>query len=112
MNKIAVLIPKRIIYISLSCILTSWIKTVLSFETKVSVVMATASVFAGFLVNPIPSPVVSVFRTYTACVSYVENKVDIDLPLTKLIQVHVKGEIILLSIFHHSLQFSLSKVIR
>ena len=112
MNKIAVLIPKRIIYISLSCILTSWIKTVLSFETKVSVVMATASVFAGFLVNPIPSTVVSVFRTYTACVSYVENKVDIDLPLTKLIQVHVKGEIILLSIFHHSLQFSSSKVIR
>ena len=83
------------IYFSLDCIQTSWIKTPLSFEAKVSVVIATASVFAGFLVNPVPSTIVSVFRTYTACVSYVEKKGNIDLIFTKVIHVHVKGEIFL-----------------
>ena len=74
-NKIAVLKLYKMIYFSLDCIQTSWIETPLSFEPKVSVVIATASVFhACLLFNPIPSTIVSVFRTYTACVSYVREK--------------------------------------
>ena len=65
--------------------LTSWIKTPLSFEAKVGVVIATASVLAGFLVNPVPSTVVSVFRTYTACVGYMlKKRIDIALILPNL----------------------------
>ena len=69
-NKIAVLKPYEMIYFSLDSMLTSWIKTPRSFVANVSVVIATASVFAGFLVNPVPSTIVSVLRTYTTCVTY------------------------------------------
>ena len=78
----------KMTYFSLNVIQTSRIKTPHSFEAKVSVVIATASVFAGFLVYPVPSTVVSVFRTYTACVIY---EMDVDLVLPKHIPVYVKG---------------------
>ena len=58
-------------HLMLNCILTSWIETPICFEAKVSVVIATASVFASVLVNPIPSTIVSVLSSYTTCVNYI-----------------------------------------
>ena len=58
--------------LTVNIILTCWIKTPLSFDD--SIVIATVSASAGFLVNTGPPTIVAVLRSNLARASYIQKK--------------------------------------